>query len=181
MTSVRHIHVPHYTYEEYKQWEGRWELIHGIPYALSPAPSIRHQQVNGNLFAEIQRNLSSCEHCQALIPIDWRIADDIVVQPDVSIICYPATGNYIEKPPVLVFEILSASTKDKDRIVKYELYERAGVKYYVIVDPDIERISAFELRDTKYVSIKDQFSGTAEFAFGSCRLTIDFSAIWPSR
>lgn len=23
--------LPHYTYEEYRLWEGRWELIEGIP------------------------------------------------------------------------------------------------------------------------------------------------------
>jgi hypothetical protein len=23
--------LPHYTYEEYCQWKGRWELIEGIP------------------------------------------------------------------------------------------------------------------------------------------------------
>ncbi len=24
--------LPHYTYEDYCHWEGRWELIDGIPY-----------------------------------------------------------------------------------------------------------------------------------------------------
>jgi hypothetical protein len=31
--------LPHYTYVEYEQWEGQWELIEGIPYAMSPLPS----------------------------------------------------------------------------------------------------------------------------------------------
>jgi hypothetical protein len=29
--------LPYYTYEDYVQWEGKWELIDGIPYAMSPA------------------------------------------------------------------------------------------------------------------------------------------------
>ncbi|HSV11108.1 MAG TPA: hypothetical protein VLI68_10085 [Hanamia sp.] len=31
--------LPHYTYEDYCHWEGRWEVIDGIPYAMIPAPS----------------------------------------------------------------------------------------------------------------------------------------------
>jgi hypothetical protein len=27
----------YYTYEDYLHWEGRWELIDGIPYAMTPA------------------------------------------------------------------------------------------------------------------------------------------------
>ncbi|WP_301924323.1 hypothetical protein [Ferruginibacter sp.] len=30
--------LPHYTYEDHCQWEGRWEIIEGIPFAMSPAP-----------------------------------------------------------------------------------------------------------------------------------------------
>ncbi|HJY21679.1 MAG TPA: hypothetical protein VJ279_02270 [Hanamia sp.] len=27
---------PYYTYKDYCAWEGRWELIDGIPFAMSP-------------------------------------------------------------------------------------------------------------------------------------------------
>ena len=42
MSSVIKI-LPYYTYEDYCHWEGRWELIDGIPYAMSPAPNPIHQ------------------------------------------------------------------------------------------------------------------------------------------
>jgi hypothetical protein len=35
--------IPHYTYNDYQKWEGDWELIRGIPYAVSPSPGWRHQ------------------------------------------------------------------------------------------------------------------------------------------
>jgi len=38
--------LPHYTYEDYSNWEGRWELIQGIPYAMSPSPSYTHQRIS---------------------------------------------------------------------------------------------------------------------------------------
>ena len=44
--------LPHYTYEDYCQWEGRWELIDGIPYAMSPAPTPHHQRIGANLITE---------------------------------------------------------------------------------------------------------------------------------
>jgi len=36
--NVAHKYLPNYTYEDYCQWEGQWELIEGIPYAMSPLP-----------------------------------------------------------------------------------------------------------------------------------------------
>lgn len=53
MSSVIKI-LPHYTYEEYCKREGRWELIEGIPYAMSPAPSPRHQWVSSNIKYELK-------------------------------------------------------------------------------------------------------------------------------
>src|SRR5690606_8258397 len=41
--------LPHYTFEDYERWEGRWELIYGIPYAMSPQPNLKHQRVSGNI------------------------------------------------------------------------------------------------------------------------------------
>lgn len=34
--NVGHKYLPNYTYEDYCQSEGQWELIEGIPYAMSP-------------------------------------------------------------------------------------------------------------------------------------------------
>lgn len=34
MSDVKHRYLPKYTYEDYKHWEGKWELIHDIPYAM---------------------------------------------------------------------------------------------------------------------------------------------------
>ncbi len=36
-------HLPHYTYEDYAKWQGDWELIEGIPYAMA-SPTRLHQR-----------------------------------------------------------------------------------------------------------------------------------------
>jgi len=30
--------LPRYTYEDYKLWEGDWELLEGVPSAMAPSP-----------------------------------------------------------------------------------------------------------------------------------------------
>ena len=34
-----------YTYDDYKNWKGNWELIEGVPVALSIAPARKHQSL----------------------------------------------------------------------------------------------------------------------------------------
>jgi Uma2 family endonuclease len=72
-----------------------------------------------------------------------------VVRPDVAVICNEK-GNYISKPPVLIIEILSISTAFQDRIVKLDLYQEKGVRYYIIVDPEAKSYISYELTDGIY-------------------------------
>ncbi|MBB6285288.1 hypothetical protein HNR34_003703 [Geobacillus subterraneus] len=39
-----------YTYADWKTWEGRWELINGKAYNMTPAPSTEHQFAVGELY-----------------------------------------------------------------------------------------------------------------------------------
>jgi len=47
---------PKFTYSDYRTWpdDERWELIDGVPYAMTPAPRIRHQRIAGNFFGELR-------------------------------------------------------------------------------------------------------------------------------
>jgi hypothetical protein len=77
--------LPHYTYEDYCLWEGRWEIIDGIPYAMSPAPSMRHQLITGNIIRELGNSVvdsKCCGNCKVYNFIDVKITEDTVVQPD---------------------------------------------------------------------------------------------------
>ncbi len=40
-----------YTWEDYKTWTAgeRWEIIEGVPYCMSPAPSTTHQKIVLNI------------------------------------------------------------------------------------------------------------------------------------
>ena len=78
---------PRYTIKDWEQWEGRWELIEGIAWAMSPAPSSDHQQLNLALAMLFHAALENCKHCKAFLPIDVVINDETIVQPDLTIVC----------------------------------------------------------------------------------------------
>ena len=144
-----------YTYGDYRTWpdEERWELIDGVAYDMSPAPSLAHQNILGELFFQFRSQLADRRCSAFLAPFDVRLAegdeddDDIatVVQPDLVIVCDP--GKLDEKGckgvPDLVIEILSPSTASKDLHEKFKLYERVGIKEYWIVHPSDQIVTVF--------------------------------------
>ena len=130
--------LPHYTYEDYVHWEGRWELIEGHPIAMSPLPVPRHQRVAAELVTEftIALRKTNCNECKAYQPLDYKISEDTILQPDVLVVCGEIEKPFLDFTPGLVVEILSPSTALRDRNTKYQFYEQQGVKYYLIVDAD---------------------------------------------
>ena len=179
MEARKYTYLPHYKYEDYLAWEGNWELIEGIAYAMSPMPSMYHQDLNGNIFAAMKDAMTSCGKCKVFMPIDWMIAEDTVVQPDVLIICEPyEMGTYLSKTPTIIFEILSPSTAEKDRNLKYALYEKEGVKYYIIVNPLKKSAEIFLLQDGKYTLVTEIDNGSFAFEVEDCEVPLDFGKIW---
>jgi Uma2 family endonuclease len=171
--------IPVYGYEDYKRWEGRWELINGVAYAMSPAPSIKHQKVSDNIAWQLNQLLRDCKKCFSLLPVDWKIDENTIVQPDNLVICYePEKEEYITKAPTLIFEILSKSTVMKDTKIKYELYEKEGVNHYVIVDPSEKVAKVFKLKNGRYEKIKDAQNEKIKMDLKECEVEFDFSLIW---
>lgn len=149
--SIADKYRPQFTYTDYLQWEGRWELIDGMPYAMSPSPVKRHQVIAGNLHYIFKKILAeSCAYCQVIMQLDWKVNEKTVVQPDLMIVCNDFTTPFLEFPPSLVVEILSPSTSYKDRHEKYELYQEQRVKYYLIIDPDFNKMEIYEFAETGY-------------------------------
>lgn len=170
--------LPHYTYDDYILWEGRWEMIEGIPYAMTPSPSFRHQRVSQKIARFLDMALDDCEHCRAVLPVDWKVAEDTVLQPDNMVLCYEPAGPFLTKAPALIFEVLSASTAAKDRRTKFSIYEREGVAYYCLVDPETEVAKIYRLHEGRYVKQMDATDETFKFDLGRCAFEIEFARIW---
>ena len=74
------------------------------------------------------------------------------------IICGSFTDDFLRYPPTLVVEILAESTRMKDRNDKFNLYESAGVQFYLLVDSLKDTIEVFELINNRFASKKDNFN-----------------------
>jgi len=179
MSAIKKEYYPSYSYDDYKLWEGDWELIYGIPYAMSPAPMIKHQLISNKIARYLDEALEECGRCKALLPIDWRIDDQTVVQPDNIVICHtPSLEAYIKKAPKIIFEVLSKSTASKDKTLKYDLYEQEGVNYYIIVDPNESIAKVYRLQDGRYIKVCDAYEDIVKFELDECSFKFDFGKIW---
>lgn len=173
--------LPNYTYKDYCLWEGRWELIEGIPFAKSPAPNLKHQWILANIIYELNKTIkeAKCKHCKVYDFIDLKIEEDTILQPDCSIVCGPTKKNYLDFPPSLVVEILSEATALKDRHTKFSIYENFGIKYYLIVDPEKETVEIYLLDNFKYTL--QNFSPGKPFTFfisEGCKIDLPLKNIW---
>lgn len=124
----------------------RYELIDGELRAMT-SPSPRHQEISGELLRQLANFLEG-KKCRVYpAPFDVRLfeqegdaPEDIttVVQPDLLVVCDPSKidDHGCKGAPDLIIEILSPSTQRHDRLVKLNLYQRAGVKEYWIVSPE---------------------------------------------
>ena len=58
MAALRNGDLPSCSYDDYIQWEGEWELIDGIAYAVSPAP-VKRQTLRILLVHSLSTSLRS--------------------------------------------------------------------------------------------------------------------------
>jgi len=143
-----------FTYQDYCSWsEGeRWELINGEAYDMTPAPTTKHQRIVVNLCGVLNEKLRSGPCKVFVAPTDVVLSDYDVVQPDVFVVCdkKKITPDNIQGAPDLVIEVLSPSTSLKDKRDKKSLYERSGVKEYLIVSPEELFVERYLLKEGKF-------------------------------
>jgi hypothetical protein len=51
------VSIPNYTYSDYCKWEGNWEVIEGIAYAMSPMANPRHQYLATEISISLRKNI----------------------------------------------------------------------------------------------------------------------------
>ena len=152
-----------YTFADVLTWDEneRAEIINGEVFMMSPPPSRAHQGISGELFAQLHTYLKGkrCEVYAAPFAVrpfeqDGDSPEDVdtMVEPDITIVCDPSKLDDMgcKGAPDMVVEILSPSTRRHDRMTKFNLYQRAGVREYWIVDPANKDVQSFVLEDGRY-------------------------------
>lgn len=169
-------YIPHYTVADYEKWLGDWELWDGYAIAMSPAPNVVHQRVAGRLHIALSASLQDNQncHCEVLYEVDWRIADDLVLRPDMVVVCETIDTPWLEKSPDLIIEILSSSTEKNDREYKRGKYAKHGVGFYLIVDPNTHTIEPLRLVNGVYQPARlDDIT-----LHDGCAISLDPNSIW---
>jgi Uma2 family endonuclease len=174
--------LPHYTYDEYCQWEGRWELIEGIPYAMSPAPAPRHQWLSNNIKYELTGAIkkAGCKNCKVYDFIDIKVADDTILQPDAVVVCKEIKKPFLDFPAAIVVEILSPSTAMKDRNNKFFIYQSQKIPYYIIIDTEKNEIEIYHCKDDGKYQL-EKISTALPYSFkleDGCSFDVMLNNIW---
>ena len=145
-----------YTVDDYMMLEegAPFQLINN-ELIMSPSPNSIHQAITARL-SRIILNFLNSKHEDGYIGISMDVVFDKnnVFQPDVLYVAedraMAIVKERIEGAPDLVIEILSPSNAYYDLIQKKEVYEKYGVKEYIIFDPIATNAHLYALKDGIY-------------------------------
>jgi len=176
---LKRKHLPRYTIKDYERWEGDWELVEGIPYALA-SPSLTHQRILVILSMLIELQLEEqqeeCKDCIVTIDTDYIISENTVFRPDLAVVC-SNKDEKITKTPILIVEVVSPASRKMDEEIKPIYYSKEGVKYYLLIYPD-RKVAVFKtLEGEKYKTEPVKGRLKIETPEG-CNLEIDLNGVW---
>jgi Uma2 family endonuclease len=171
--------ILNYTYDDYCNWEGEWELIDGIAVSMSPAPVKKHQRLAGEIFILLNNTINQeCSECEILYEVDWKVNEETVLRPDIVLACDDEHEAYLTKAPKIIVEILSPNTAKKDETVKFDIYEAEGVQYYILVYPNDLKAKVYSLKEGKYIKVGDYTHEVLEFDDIKCSMSLDFAKVF---
>ena len=135
------------TYDDYVLFPDdgmRHELIDGVHY-VTASPNLRHQRISGELHLELGIWLRAHPIGQLFFaPVDVVFTRHDVVVPDLLFVSNDRASGLLNGQHAvgadLVIEVASPSTRRRDQTIKHQLYERAGVQEYWIVEPATDSI-----------------------------------------
>jgi Uma2 family endonuclease len=144
----------------------RADLIDGVVYVPSPARLPEHGEpwaILANAFSTYRLNTDGIS---VGLNTTLRIDSRNTVQPDVMLRWLPERGgrssldekHYVVGAPELIAEVAGSSAA-YDLYEKKALYERIGVREYVVWATEDETISAWELVDGRYRPLAPDANG----------------------
>ena len=173
-----------YTAEDYYNTgeENRVELINGEFYDMA-SPSTTHQIISRELLVEIslyiRNNNGKCEVFSAPFDVQPDENDDrTVVVPDISVICDhdKLTERGCKGAPDWIIEIASPGNMSLDYIRKVNIYRKAGVRLYWIVNPMESTVGVYNFGEGVDIPEEYSFDDTVHVSIYD-DLSIDFSKI----
>src|SRR5947209_1919982 len=132
------------TVDEYLAWAegrpGRYELYNGVVYAM-PSERAAHAKmklaIHMAFVAEVRARRLPCHVMPDGMTV--RVDEFTAHEPDGLVYCGPELppSTLLVSNPVIVFEVLSPSSKHVDAATKLAGYFRVpSIAHYLIIDPD---------------------------------------------
>ena len=162
------------------------EIISG-ELMTHPRPSFRHagtaSALSGALTGPFQHGRNGPGGWLFFIEPEIKFGGDILV-PDIAgwrreRLRAAPERNYIEVAPDWVCEILSASTERRDRTIKRKIYAEGGVAYFWLIDPRLQILEAFALRDEAGTEVGTWSSDDMVRAAPFDALSFSLADLWP--
>ncbi|MBB6636827.1 Uma2 family endonuclease [Cohnella thailandensis] len=183
---VREGQVTYEIYAEMPDDGQRYEIIDGVLEMMTPGPSTSHQSIGGEMEYILKL---SCKPDYIILraPLDVILSKTNVLQPDLLMIHRSrisiVSERGIEGAPDLVAEILSPSSRKRDRVVKSKVYAKHGVPEYWIVDAATKTLEQYRLADSGHYELLNLFNGedtvvSDKLPCVSFRLSDIFQDIW---
>ncbi|MBV8527210.1 MAG: Uma2 family endonuclease [Candidatus Dormibacteraeota bacterium] len=128
----------------------RYEILDGA-VVMTPPPNTAHQNVAAELTA-ILRDATRGRRLKVFFaPFAWRIGPGQVPEPDLVVAPPEAfTARALERPPLLVVEILSPSGRGRDLFEKRRIYAEGRAAWYWIADPVQPSLTVLRLAGAAY-------------------------------
>ena len=165
-----------YTYDDYKKWEGDWELINGIAYAMSPFALHSHQIISLKIAKQLDDSIKECRNCYAIMEGEVKFNYETVVRPDIMLKCGEIDD--ISITPLIIFEVTNKASRQRDEIMKFNLYMQEGVLYYAIVYLEEKKVRIYKLIDGKYIKISELKKEIFKTDDLKCNIEVDFSKVF---
>ena len=167
---------PKMSLDDFLAWEDqqrdeRHEFVQGETFAM-----VGGRRVHGLVVMNLGRHLGNAldgSPCRVFAEsMQLRVEQDLFY-PDLFVTCDATdlTTDRVFTAPTLIIEVLSPSTGEYDRSLKFALYRRlASLKEYVLVNPETRRVEAFRLRDTDWVVHDMSDAAVLTFASLGCEI-----------
>ncbi|MCY4071228.1 MAG: Uma2 family endonuclease [Chloroflexi bacterium] len=133
---------PRLTVQEYLAWEAENEIKHeyidGEVYAMSGGTG-KHSSIIINITVAIGQQLGDSVCALHSSEMRVKVAENRYVYPDLSAVCgveqFEDEGETSLLNPILVVEVTSPSSIERDRVAKRDLYhEVPSIQGYLVID-----------------------------------------------
>lgn len=145
-------------FDDYLEWENRQptrhEFIRGEIFAMAGTTDL-HNEVSGNLYTLLRQHLRGTPCRVFMADVKVRVeAADCCFYPDIQVTCAETdrADRHVKRAPVLVVEVLSASTAAFDMGDKFAAYRQLdSLREYVLVDQERIRVQIYRRSDQRWL------------------------------